>query len=213
MRTRVLGSSGIEVSQLALGTMMFGAWGNPDRAECRKMVEIALDAGITLFDTADIYDFGVSEAMLGEALHGRREQRGGGHQVRQRDGRRSPPSRRIAPMGARGGHRQLAPARHRPHRPVPDAPTRPRHPVRGDARRARPTRPRRAGRCRRHVDLSRRATRRGAVGRQRGWTWYGPPPSNRRTRSCAAASSAPCSPCAAATTWVHSCGRHSTAVG
>jgi aryl-alcohol dehydrogenase (NADP+) len=74
MRTRVLGSSGIEVSQLALGTMMFGAWGNPDRAECRRMVDIALDAGITLFDCADIYDFGVSESILGEALRGRRDQ-------------------------------------------------------------------------------------------------------------------------------------------
>lgn len=68
-----LGSSGIEVSRLALGTMMFGAWGNPDRDQCVEMVDIALDRGITLFDTADMYDFGVSEEILGAALVGRRD--------------------------------------------------------------------------------------------------------------------------------------------
>lgn len=52
---------------------MFGAWGNPDRVECRRMVDMALDAGIDLFDTADIYDGGVSEEILGEALRGRRD--------------------------------------------------------------------------------------------------------------------------------------------
>ena len=52
---------------------MFGAWGNPDREQCRRMLDMALDAGITLVDTADIYDFGVSEDMLGEFLAGRRD--------------------------------------------------------------------------------------------------------------------------------------------
>jgi aryl-alcohol dehydrogenase-like predicted oxidoreductase len=65
--------SGIEVSAFGLGTMMFGAWGNPDRGECNRMVDMALDAGITLFDTADIYDFGVSEEIVGRALEGRRD--------------------------------------------------------------------------------------------------------------------------------------------
>lgn len=73
MEQRVLGSSGIEVGAVALGTMMFGAWGNPDRDECRRMVDMAIDAGVTLIDTADIYDFGVSEEILGEALQGRRD--------------------------------------------------------------------------------------------------------------------------------------------
>jgi aryl-alcohol dehydrogenase-like predicted oxidoreductase len=73
MQYRQLGSSGIEVSTLALGTMMFGRWGNPDESECRQMVDIALDAGVTLFDTADIYDFGTSEEILGRALAGRRD--------------------------------------------------------------------------------------------------------------------------------------------
>jgi aryl-alcohol dehydrogenase-like predicted oxidoreductase len=68
MQYRSLGLSGIEVSTLALGTMMFGAWGNPDEAACTRMVEASLDAGVTLFDTADIYDFGVSEEILGKAL-------------------------------------------------------------------------------------------------------------------------------------------------
>jgi len=58
---------------IALGTMMFGAWGNPDEAECHRMVDVALDAGITLFDCADVYDAGMSEEMLGRALMGRRD--------------------------------------------------------------------------------------------------------------------------------------------
>jgi aryl-alcohol dehydrogenase-like predicted oxidoreductase len=73
MRYRKLGGSGIEVSTLALGTMMFGRWGNPDEQSCRQIVDRALAAGVTLFDTADIYDFGVSEEILGRALAGRRD--------------------------------------------------------------------------------------------------------------------------------------------
>lgn len=73
MRYRQLGSSGIEVSTLALGTMMFGRWGNPDEQACRAMVDRSLAAGVTLFDTADIYDFGTSEEMLGRAVAGRRD--------------------------------------------------------------------------------------------------------------------------------------------
>ena len=57
---------------LALGTMMFGRWGNTDEAECHRMVHRAIDGGITLFDTADMYDAGESERILGEALQGHR---------------------------------------------------------------------------------------------------------------------------------------------
>jgi aryl-alcohol dehydrogenase-like predicted oxidoreductase len=71
---RTLGHTGIEVSTLGLGTMMFGRWGNPDEQQCRQIVDRAFDAGITLFDTADIYDFGVSEEYLGRALEGRRDE-------------------------------------------------------------------------------------------------------------------------------------------
>ena len=73
MQYRELGASGIEVSTLGLGTMMFGRWGNPDEQACRQMVDRALAAGVTMFDTADIYDFGVSEEFLGRALAGRRD--------------------------------------------------------------------------------------------------------------------------------------------
>ena len=71
--TRRLGHSGIEVTTVALGAMMFGSWGNEDVDECHRMVHRALDAGITLFDTADMYDAGVSEEILGQALRGQRE--------------------------------------------------------------------------------------------------------------------------------------------
>ena len=70
---RVLGTTGLSVSTYALGTMMFGAWGNPDAAECTAMVHRALDAGINLVDTADVYDQGRSEEILGAALGGRRD--------------------------------------------------------------------------------------------------------------------------------------------
>jgi hypothetical protein len=58
---------------LGLGTMMFGRWGNTDENECHRMVRVALDAGVTLFDTADVYDAGESERILGEALRGLRD--------------------------------------------------------------------------------------------------------------------------------------------
>lgn len=57
---------------LVLGTMMFGSWGNPDEDECHRMVGRAIEAGITMFDTADMYDAGESERILGRALRGRR---------------------------------------------------------------------------------------------------------------------------------------------
>ncbi len=72
--TRPLGRSGIEVSSLAFGAMMFGRWGNTDVDECHRMVDHAIDAGITLFDTADMYDDGASETILGEALRGHRSE-------------------------------------------------------------------------------------------------------------------------------------------
>src|SRR5689334_22316849 len=70
---RTLGGTGIEVSVLCLGTMMFGALGNPDESECHKMLHAALDAGVNIVDTADVYAFGQSEEFLGRALAGRRD--------------------------------------------------------------------------------------------------------------------------------------------
>jgi aryl-alcohol dehydrogenase-like predicted oxidoreductase len=71
---RTLGRTGLQVSTLCLGTMMFGSWGNPDEDQCRTIVDSALDAGINFVDTADVYDYGTSEEIVGRALRGRRDE-------------------------------------------------------------------------------------------------------------------------------------------
>jgi len=73
MRARILGRSGITVSELCLGAMMFGAYGNVDHDECIAMTHRALDAGVNFIDTADVYSRGESEMILGKALKGRRD--------------------------------------------------------------------------------------------------------------------------------------------
>ncbi|MGS2618746.1 aldo/keto reductase [Micromonospora sp. LZ34] len=73
MRYRVLGGTGIEVSVHALGTMMFGAVGNPDHDDCVRIIHAALDRGVNLVDTADMYSAGESERIVGRALRGRRD--------------------------------------------------------------------------------------------------------------------------------------------
>ena len=73
MRYRTLGRTGVQVSTLCLGTMMFGSWGNTDEDECAQMVDMALEAGVNFVDTADVYDHGVSEEIVGRALKGRRD--------------------------------------------------------------------------------------------------------------------------------------------
>jgi aryl-alcohol dehydrogenase-like predicted oxidoreductase len=74
VRYRSLGGTGIQVSELCLGTMMLGQGGNPDRGECVRMVHTALDAGVNFIDTADVYSGKESEDILGEALSsGRRD--------------------------------------------------------------------------------------------------------------------------------------------
>lgn len=73
MEYRPLGRTGMHASVLTLGTMMFGAWGNRDADECVAMTHAALDAGVNVVDTADVYDFGVSEEIVGRALQGRRD--------------------------------------------------------------------------------------------------------------------------------------------
>lgn len=73
MITRTLGTTGLHVSPLALGAMMFGRWGEPDHDTCIALIHRALDAGITLVDTADMYSFGESETIVGKALVGRRD--------------------------------------------------------------------------------------------------------------------------------------------
>ncbi|SDG40784.1 Predicted oxidoreductase [Sinosporangium album] len=73
MEYRTLGRTGIRVSPLCLGTMMFGAWGNTDHDECERIVHTAVDAGVNFIDTADVYAFGESEEILGRAIKGRRD--------------------------------------------------------------------------------------------------------------------------------------------
>ena len=80
METRYLGASGFKVPVLGLGTgtfggrgPLFGAWGTTDVAEARRLVDVALDAGVNLFDSADVYSDGASESILGQAIAGRRD--------------------------------------------------------------------------------------------------------------------------------------------
>lgn len=70
---RPLGRTGIEVSPFALGTMMFGAVGNADHDDCVRIVHAALERGINIVDTADMYSTGESEIIVGKALRGRRD--------------------------------------------------------------------------------------------------------------------------------------------
>ncbi|MHA6764068.1 aldo/keto reductase [Streptacidiphilus sp. PAMC 29251] len=74
MRYRVLGGTGIEVSTYCLGTMMFGAVGNPDHDDCVRIIRTALDEGVNFIDTADMYSAGESEEIVGKALLGRRDE-------------------------------------------------------------------------------------------------------------------------------------------
>src|SRR6201995_3549369 len=72
MNLRPLGTTGVKVSPLCLGAMMFGAWGNPDHDEGIAIIHRALDAGINFIDTADVYSRGESETIVGKALAGGR---------------------------------------------------------------------------------------------------------------------------------------------
>ncbi|MFF5229494.1 aldo/keto reductase [Dactylosporangium sp. NPDC000521] len=73
MRYRTLGRTGMQVSVQCLGTMMFGAVGNPDHDDCVRIIHAALDQGINFVDTADMYSAGESEEIVGKALQGRRD--------------------------------------------------------------------------------------------------------------------------------------------
>ncbi|HLU09224.1 MAG TPA: aldo/keto reductase [Oceanobacillus sp.] len=80
MEFRLLGGSGLKVPVLSFGTATFGggteffrAWGSSDVAEATRLVDICLEAGVNLFDTADVYSRGLSEEILGEVLAGRRD--------------------------------------------------------------------------------------------------------------------------------------------
>ncbi len=80
MEFRLLGRSGLKVPVLSLGTATFGgvrdfeAWGASDVKEATRLVDIALEAGVNMFDSADIYSWGKAEEILGQAIRGRRDQ-------------------------------------------------------------------------------------------------------------------------------------------
>ena len=80
MEYRSLGASDLEVSALSFGTATFGgstdfyrAWGQTDVEEARRLLDVALDSGVTMFDTANSYSGGLAEEILGKAIEGRRD--------------------------------------------------------------------------------------------------------------------------------------------
>src|SRR3569833_1495201 len=73
MQYRTLGRTGVQVSSLALGAMNFGAIGRTTQDEATAIIDAALEAGINLIDTADMYGRGESEEMVGKAIAGRRD--------------------------------------------------------------------------------------------------------------------------------------------
>ncbi|MCX0270831.1 aldo/keto reductase [Nocardia zapadnayensis] len=80
MEYRRLGASGLVVPALSFGAgtfggrgELFGAWGDTDVEQARRLVDISLDAGVTMFDTADVYSDGASEEVLGAAIRGKRD--------------------------------------------------------------------------------------------------------------------------------------------
>ena len=79
MQYRLLGASGFKVPVLSFGTATFGgasifkAWGESDAAEATRLVDVCLDAGLNLFDSADVYSAGLAEQILGAAIKGRRD--------------------------------------------------------------------------------------------------------------------------------------------
>lgn len=73
MDYRSIGGTGVKVSHLCLGAMMFGAWGNTDHAESVDIIRAALDGGVNFVDTSDVYSHGESEEIVGRALKGRRD--------------------------------------------------------------------------------------------------------------------------------------------
>src|SRR5204862_2007135 len=81
MEYRQLGNSGLKVPALSFGTGTFGGsgalfktWGDTDVKEAKRLISICLDAGLNMFDSADVYSSGHAEEILGEAIKGRRDQ-------------------------------------------------------------------------------------------------------------------------------------------
>src|SRR6266702_5428519 len=121
MEHRRLGRTGVSVSKLCLGAMMFGAWGTRDHGESIRIIHRALEAGINFIDTADVYSRGESEVIVGEALAGgRRDDVVLASKVHMPMGRGRQPARQLAPLDHPRGRELAAAAGHRLDRPVPD---------------------------------------------------------------------------------------------
>ena len=165
MTYRNLGTTGVKVSPLTLGAMMFGGWGNPDHDECVRIIHRALDSGINVIDTADVYARGESEEIVGKALKGRRDDvvlatkfHGA---MSDDDPNHGGNSRRWI---VREVERLAAPAADRPHRPLPGAPAPAGDRHRRHALGAVGPGPPGQGPLHRYVDVPAVAGRRGAVG-------------------------------------------------
>ena len=129
MDYRPLGRTGVQVSKLCLGTMMFGAWGNTDHDDSIRIIHAALDAGINFVDTADVYSAGESEEIVGKALKGRRDDVVLATKFFVPMGEDPNRARRLAALDHRRGRELAAAARHRLDRPLPGAPPRSRRPT------------------------------------------------------------------------------------
>ena len=204
MDYRPLGRTGVQVSPLCLGAMMFGPWGNDDRTDSIRIIHRALDAGINFVDTADVYSGGSLRRDRRRGAAGPTRRRLPRHQVLHADERRPEPARRLPSLDHARGRELAAAPEHRLHRPLPGAPTEPGHRRRGDPRRAHRPRPAGQGALHRLVVVLGVADRGGAVGVARAQ------PGTVRHRAAAvldprrAASRRTCSRRSSATGWARS---------
>ena len=124
MKYRKLGNSGVLVSSLSLGTMQFGRamkMGSLDQDQTDRMVRFAIDGGINLIDTADVYSLGESETLVGASLRGIRDQVDLGNESPVADERDRLQSFGCHPTepDVRGRGKPASPS-NRPHRSLPD---------------------------------------------------------------------------------------------
>ena len=214
MKLRKLGRTGVQVSPLCLGAMMFGAWGNPDHDESVRIIHRALDAGINFIDTADVYSAGESEAdrRPGAARAGATTScwPPSVHGPMGEDPNAQGNSRRWIIAECEDSLRRLG---HRLDRPLPDPPARPvlrhrRDPRRPD--RPGPSRARSATSAARPSRPTRSSRPSGSPSAAAG---SGSSASSRRTRSWSGASRPTCCPPASATAWASSPGARWPAAG
>ena len=122
MRYRLLGRTGVRVSEYMLGTMSYGSDGNTDERECINIVHAALDRGINFIDTADTYSHGEAEQIVGKAIVGRRDKDRSRHEISSACRRWPKRARWIALLDHDAGREQPAASRNGPHRSLSDAP-------------------------------------------------------------------------------------------